>query len=66
MSHRNLVNEQTIDLAEYDKEPIHAPGTIQPHGVLLMLQGSQFKIQQVSGNTFDLLGLQPEELLKKA
>jgi two-component system, chemotaxis family, sensor kinase Cph1 len=66
MSHRNLVNEQTIDLAEYDKEPIHAPGTIQPHGVLLVLQGSQFKIQQVSGNTFDLLGLQPEELLKKS
>ncbi len=66
MSKSNLLNEQTIDLAEYNKEPIHTPGTIQPHGVLLVLQGPQFKIQQVSSNTFDLLGLQPEELLKKS
>ncbi len=38
------------------------PGFIQPHGVLLVLS-TQLEILQVSSNTQDSLGKQPEELL---
>ncbi|PMB17681.1 cyanobacterial phytochrome A, partial [Fischerella thermalis CCMEE 5319] len=38
------------------------PGSIQPHGVLLALS-TQLEILQVSSNTQDYLGKQPEELL---
>jgi two-component system, chemotaxis family, sensor kinase Cph1 len=46
-----------------DKEPIHIPGSIQPHNVLLVLQEPELTIVQVSNNTQSLLGLPPEELL---
>lgn len=38
------------------------PGSIQPHGVLLALS-TQLQILQVSSNTQDYLGKEPEELL---
>jgi len=52
-------------LTNCDKEQIHIPGSIQPHGLLLVLEESQLKIVQVSNNTFDFLGLYPYELLGK-
>lgn len=55
----------TIDLTNCDREPIHIPGLIQPHGVLLVLQDPSLKIIQVSSNTYDMIGRQPEELLGK-
>jgi light-regulated signal transduction histidine kinase (bacteriophytochrome) len=33
-----LMPETTIDLSECDREPIHVPGSIQPHGVLLVAE----------------------------
>ncbi len=53
----------TIDLTNCDREPIHIPGLVQPHGVLLVLHGSTLEILQVSRNTFELLGCSVEELL---
>lgn len=52
-----------IDLANCDREPIHIPGTIQPHGALLVLHDPTLEILQVSRNTQALLGSAPEELL---
>lgn len=46
-----------------DVEPIHIPGTIQPHGVLLVLHLSDFKVLQVSANTVGLLGVEPTAVL---
>jgi two-component system, chemotaxis family, sensor kinase Cph1 len=57
--------EQTIDLTNCDREPIHIPGAIQPHGVLLVLEASTMKIIQVSNNTQKLIDRQPEDLLNK-
>lgn len=54
---------QTVDLSNCDREPIHTPGSIQPHGVLLVLHLPELKIIQVSNNTFELLGRYPQELL---
>ncbi|MBC7882520.1 MAG: GAF domain-containing protein, partial [Anaerolineae bacterium] len=56
----------TLGLTNCDLEPIHIPGMIQPHGVLLVLQNPTLQIVQVSSNTKEVLGYQPEELLGMA
>ncbi len=57
------VNE--ADLSTCDREPIHQPGTIQPHGLLLALSEPDFVIVQASRNAAALLGTgrQPGELI---
>lgn len=57
------MTEQTVDLTNCDKEPIHIPGLIQPHGVLLVLQAATLDIIQVSNNTTELLDRPPQDLL---
>ena len=52
-----------VDLNNCDREPIHIPGAIQPHGLLLTLDPEQFTILQVSDNSAFHLGLSPEQLL---
>jgi two-component system, chemotaxis family, sensor kinase Cph1 len=59
------MTEQTVDLTNCEREPIHIPGLIQPHGVLLVLQELDLEIIQVSNNTFELLGNDPQDLLGK-
>ena len=43
-----------------DREPVHLPGWIQPHGVLLVLRATDLVIVQISANCFDWLGNTPE------
>lgn len=52
-----------IDLTTCETEPIHIPGMIQPHGVLLVLRRNDLSICQVSANVNELLGLSEKELL---
>ncbi len=40
-----------VDLATCDKEPIHIPGRIQPHGLLVVLSDPDLAIVQISNNT---------------
>lgn len=54
-----------VDLSNCNKEPIHIPGFIQPHGVLLALKEADLTILQVSENTFNIFGVHPEELLNQ-
>jgi two-component system, chemotaxis family, sensor kinase Cph1 len=54
-----------VDLSNCNKEPIHIPGSIQPHGVILALQPAELTILQVSNNTFDFFGIHPEELINQ-
>ena len=49
-----------FDLTICDREPIHIPGAIQPHGVLLVLDPD---IVQVAGDTEALLGAPHDFLL---
>ena len=53
---------ETIDLTTCDSEPIHVPGAIQPHGVLVALDGERLTITHVSANATQLIGAQPEKL----
>lgn len=50
-------------LANCANEPIHSPGAIQPHGVLLTLCEPQLRIQQISANVETLLGQPADSLL---
>ncbi len=54
---------QIADLTNCDKEPIHVPGAIQPHGVLLVLREPALTICQVSENAQSLLGVPVQSLL---
>jgi len=51
-----------VNLTNYEK-PIHAPGSIQPHGILLVLEEPELKVLQVSSNIKTYLGQQPQDLL---
>jgi light-regulated signal transduction histidine kinase (bacteriophytochrome) len=48
------------------REPIQIPGSIQPHGFLLVIDESTMRIVQVSANVETLLGIPPDELIGAA
>lgn len=51
-----LAQQQSVDLTNCDQEPIHIPGSIQPHGAMLVCD-RDFTIQFASANAQDFLGL---------
>lgn len=55
-----------VDLTNCDREPIHIPGRIQPHGFLLVCRMPDLVIIQVSDNTADHINVQPDELLAQS
>ncbi|MET3960907.1 chemotaxis family two-component system sensor kinase Cph1 [Marmoricola sp. OAE513] len=50
------------DLSNCDAEPIHIPGAIQPHGVLIAVDRTG-RVVSVSANTDELLGTEVERAL---
>ncbi len=62
----NTVNDlEAVSVTNCDREPIHTPRSIQPHGVLMVLTEDELKISQISANSLDILGLAPEYLLDR-
>ncbi len=57
--------DQIFDVINGEREPIHTPGSIQPHGLLCVLSELDFWITQVSLNATDILGTAPENLLDR-
>ena len=53
----------TLDLAACDREPIHIPGAIQPHGLLFAVREPDLTCTQVSANTQELLGRPTAEFI---
>ncbi len=53
-----------VDLTNCDREPIHIPGKIQPHGFLIAIDNNK-DISHCSTNVSSLLGVQAEELLRR-
>lgn len=49
-----------------ESEPIHIPGFIQPHGVLLALNATTFLIEQVSENLERLTATEARDLIGKS
>jgi len=55
----------TVTLDTCAQEPIHIPGSIQPHGVLFACRGAELVVTQVSANVETVLGLAVDALLGK-
>jgi chemotaxis family two-component system sensor kinase Cph1 len=53
-----------VDLTNCGREPIHIPGSIQPHGALLVLEDPALRILQCSANSEAFLGVPCPELLR--
>ncbi|WP_432543096.1 SpoIIE family protein phosphatase [Kineococcus sp. SYSU DK002] len=52
-----------VDLTNCDREPIHVPGAVQPHGFLLAVDRTAHTVVVASRSTATHLGRAPEELL---
>lgn len=48
--------DAAVDLTNCDREPIHIPGTILPHGAMLVVDPATMLIEQVAGDTAGLFG----------
>ena len=46
-------------------EPIHVPGSVQPYGLLMVLEEDSWTILEVSDNVQALLGMSPAEVLNQ-
>ena len=53
----------SVDLTNCDREPIHIPGAILPHGAMLVLDAETLNVLQVAGDTAGLLGMPFDKLL---
>ena len=63
MDSNDLAPNEKIDLTNCDREPIHIPGSIQPHGAILAIAEPSLTILQTSVNSGEMLGFAPSELL---
>ncbi len=55
--------DDPVDLTNCDREPIHVPGAIQPHGALLACQGPDLTVVQVSDNVASHLAQPADAIL---
>jgi chemotaxis family two-component system sensor kinase Cph1 len=51
------------DLTTCDREPIHIPGSIQPHGLLLVVERRSGTVEQAAGDCRRFLGLAVEAII---
>jgi light-regulated signal transduction histidine kinase (bacteriophytochrome) len=58
-----MVTAISLAIETCDREPIHIPGSIQPHGVLLALNCDTLVVEQIAGDTASLLGVAPMALV---
>ncbi|GAM96480.1 phytochrome [alpha proteobacterium U9-1i] len=54
-----------VDLTNCDREPIHIPGSIQPHGCLLACDDGLAHVRRASANAVELLGFSQAPMLGK-
>jgi chemotaxis family two-component system sensor kinase Cph1 len=54
-----------VDLTNCDREPIHIPGSIQPHASLIVLEEPSLRILQISANLAERLNLPIESILSR-
>lgn len=57
------LKQTPVDLTNCDREPIHIPGAILPHGVMLVVDPDTLLVLQVGGDTASLLGIGSGDLL---
>ncbi|HTN16601.1 MAG TPA: hypothetical protein VL092_02900, partial [Chitinophagaceae bacterium] len=60
---KDIVNRDSVNLANCESEPIHIPGTIQPHGFLLGITDHGFIITYCSANAVAFLSSTPGQII---
>jgi two-component system, chemotaxis family, sensor kinase Cph1 len=50
------LNEPLVRLSDCDREPIHIPGSIQPHGVMLVAESTSLIVRHIGGDAGKMLG----------
>jgi chemotaxis family two-component system sensor kinase Cph1 len=55
-----------LDLSSCDREPIHIPGAIQPHGILFGLTAGDLHVSAVSANLSDHMKAEPAAVLSRS
>lgn len=65
MQIKDIVNRDIVNLTNCEQEPIHIPGSIQPHGFLVAMKEDTYTIDFCSGNVWDYLGLSHEQCLTR-
>jgi light-regulated signal transduction histidine kinase (bacteriophytochrome) len=63
MKIKDIVNRDIVNLTNCEQEPIHIPGSIQPHGFLIGFKEDNFVIDYCSANCKDFTGLHHTALL---
>lgn len=58
--HSGMTEISDVNLTNCDREPIHIPGSIQPHGCLLACDTSAVKVHRHSANVLAMLGTAAE------
>jgi light-regulated signal transduction histidine kinase (bacteriophytochrome)/CheY-like chemotaxis protein len=69
MTPKRIANEPefgTADLSNCDREPIHIPGSIQPHGAMLVYDASTQIVTHASVNAVAMLGIQSDAIVGQA
>ena len=56
-------SEDRLDLTSCDREPIHIPGGIQPHGYLLNVSHDDFRVRQASENVATLFARPLDDII---
>ncbi len=57
------MTQPPVDLTSCEREPIHIPGSIQPHGFLLAMRPGTLRILQASANCANWIGQEASALL---
>lgn len=65
MNIKDIVNRDIVNLTNCESEPIHIPGSIQPHGFLLGIPKGTSRIEFCSANSVAYIGVGPEKVLGK-
>lgn len=62
----NIITSKNVNLTNCDREQIHIPCAIQPHGVLIVLEKNSLNIIQVSDNINDFLNINFSPLINSS
>ncbi len=62
----DIVNRDIVNLTNCENEPIHIPGSIQPHGFLLAIAPDSDKVEFCSGNVLAYTGVPHTDLIGKS
>lgn len=65
MEFRDIVNRDIVNLQNCESEPIHIPGSIQPHGFLLAFSAADLTVEYCSANSASFIQTDYKNVLGK-